>query len=80
MTDEDKAAQIVRGQAKRLGGGWRMEHGVMPVVVLTTVEAERLIKLLDRMPIAIQVPCKGETLTFPWHDVTLCYLEGDPRE
>jgi hypothetical protein len=28
--------------ARELGGGWRIEHGVMPVVVLTSVEAERL--------------------------------------
>lgn len=28
--------------ARKLGGGWRIEHGVMPVVVLTLLEAQKL--------------------------------------
>jgi hypothetical protein len=43
MTPEE----IVREQAEKLGGGWRMEHGVMPVVVLTTVEAAAVIEKLE---------------------------------
>lgn len=43
MTPEEK----VQEQARTLGGGWRMERGIMPVVVLTTVEAARLILKLD---------------------------------
>ena len=43
--------EIVRRQAKRLGGGWRMEgpegFEVMPVVILTTVEAQ---KVIDKLP------------------------------
>jgi len=31
---------------KRLGGGWRIEQGIMPVVVLTIVEAQELEKKL----------------------------------
>lgn len=42
--------EIVRAQARTLGGGWRMEHGVMPVVVLTTVEAARIIEKLEKVP------------------------------
>ena len=37
--------------ARDLGGGWRIEHGVIPVIVLTLEEAKRLrtrIEALDR--------------------------------
>ena len=44
--------EIVRRQAKKLGGGWRMEgpegFEVMPVVILTTVEAQ---KVIDKLPL-----------------------------
>lgn len=32
----------IRRLAELLGGGWRIEQGVMPVVVLTITEAQRL--------------------------------------
>lgn len=38
----DRLSRLAQSQAADLGGGWRLEQGVMPVVVLTTVEAERL--------------------------------------
>lgn len=41
--------EIVQAQAQELGGGWRMEHGVMPVVILTTVEAARIIEKLKSL-------------------------------
>jgi hypothetical protein len=41
--------------------------------------AKALIEEKLKTPIAIQVPYKGETLTFPWMDVTRCYL-GDTRD
>lgn len=28
--------------ANKFGGGWRVEHGVMPVIVLTLTEAQQL--------------------------------------
>lgn len=73
---EDKAVQIVRQQAQRLGGGWRMEHGVMPVVVLTTVEAEAVIQHLDRKPLAItyEDPKRGTVVLHP-DNVTYLYTE-----
>lgn len=43
LTPEEK----IQEQARKLGGGWRIERGIMPVVVLTTVEAARLILKLD---------------------------------
>lgn len=33
---------------KKLGGGWRIEKGIMPVVVLTLIEAQGLEAKLDR--------------------------------
>ena len=38
----------IRELAQKLGGGWRLEHGIMPVVVLTIVEAEALEARLER--------------------------------
>jgi hypothetical protein len=35
--------------AKRLGGGWRIEQGVMPLILLTQREAERLVERLDSL-------------------------------
>lgn len=59
--------QIVRQQAERLGGGWRMEHGIMPVVVLTTVEAENVIQRLEHCPLAVKhtAPDGTETMFDP---------------
>lgn len=45
----DRLSEEARAQAARLGGGWRLEQGIMPVVVLTTVEAQRLIKKMDEL-------------------------------
>jgi hypothetical protein len=36
--------------AKKLGGGWRIEHGLMPVVVLTLREAQALERRLNARP------------------------------
>lgn len=38
---------VLERLAKKLGGGWRIEHGVMPLIVLTLPEAQRLEEKLE---------------------------------
>lgn len=77
MTPEE----TVREQAQKLGGGWRMEHGVIPVVVLTTFEAGKVIERLERNPepAAIRVELDGKPVFFKWEDVELIFTDGRPN-
>jgi hypothetical protein len=50
-----KIERDLEALARNLGGGWRMEHGVIPVVVLTNVEAERLAARLTAAEGAVEV-------------------------
>lgn len=73
-----KVEQKVKDQAHKLGGGWRMEHGLMPVVVLTTVEAEAVLERIenpsqrDLLGVQYKEP-DGKTLFLHPNDVTLIY-------
>lgn len=70
--------EMVKDYAKRLGGGWRMEHGgLMPVVVLTVVEAAALVERLGEEPFAVEIETEKGPLHFPWKDVKLVYLGAD---
>lgn len=70
MTQEE----LIREQAEKLGGSWRMEHGHMPVVVLTTVEADDVIKRLEAQPLVVQYKdAAGITHNLDPKDVTLVY-------
>lgn len=46
----DKAAveKELEELTEKLGGGWRIEKGIMPVVVLTIVEARELASKLEK--------------------------------
>ncbi len=51
MNDQEK---ILSEQAEKLGGGWRLDHGFLPIITLTTDEAALLVKKLERKPLAIK--------------------------
>jgi hypothetical protein len=42
LGDRAEVEREIEELARKLGGGWRIEQNVMPVVVLTIVEAKRL--------------------------------------
>jgi hypothetical protein len=47
LTPDAEQEREVQRLAEKLGGGWRIEQGVMPVVVLTITEAQRLAYRLE---------------------------------
>lgn len=56
MTPEE----VAQMQAEKLGGGWRMERGIVPVIILNTEEAAKLIGQLNQSPYAIEVEQEGK--------------------
>ncbi len=69
----EQAQLKVQEQARKLGGGWRMEQERIPVVVLTTVEAETV---LDR----IENPQQNDLLGVKWTDKDGCVKFIHPNE
>lgn len=44
---DETTTQELQRLVEKLGGGWRYDQGVMPVVVLTLPEAQALERRLD---------------------------------
>ncbi len=68
-------------QAEKLGGAWRLDHGFMPIIILTTEEAALIIKKLENNylninagPLAVKYTDReGKELIFDIRDITFMY-------